>query len=62
METVRDLIKPHLKENDHILSVKIVAPTDLDDPAILRVIVEYKGKHGQTITLKCFYPPDDTSS
>jgi hypothetical protein len=36
---------------------KIVAPTHLDDPAILRVIVEYKGKHGQTITLKCFYPP-----
>jgi hypothetical protein len=49
-------------KNDHIVSVKIVAPTDLDDPAILRVIVEYKGKHGQTITLKCFYPPDDTSS
>jgi hypothetical protein len=61
METVRDLIKPHLK-NDHIVSVKIVTPTDLDDQAILRVIVDFKDKNRQTITLKCFYPPDDTQS
>jgi hypothetical protein len=61
MKTIRDLIKPYLTD-DQILSARIVAPADLDDPAILRVIVEYKGKHGQTITLKCFYSPDDTSS
>jgi hypothetical protein len=60
MKTIRDLIKPYLTD-DQISSVRIVAPADLDDPAILRVIVEYKDKHGQTITLKCF-PPDDSSS
>jgi hypothetical protein len=60
MKTIRDLIKPYLTD-DQIMSARIVAPADLDDPAILRVIVEYKDKHGQTITLKCI-PPDDTSS
>ena len=60
MKTIRDLIKPYLTD-DQILSARIVAPADLDDPAILRVIVEYKDKHGQTVTLKCS-PPDDTSS
>ena len=59
MKTIRDLIKPYLTD-DQILSVRIVAPADLDDPAILRVIVEYKDKHGQPIALKCF--PPDTSS
>ena len=60
MNSIRDLIKPYLRD-DQILSVRIVAPADIDDPAILRVIVEYKDKHGQTIILKCF-PPDDAAS
>ena len=31
-------------------------PLDLDDPAIVRVIVEYKDKHRQTVTLKLSSP------
>jgi len=55
METVRSLIKPYLRD-DQIVSVKVVAPLDLDDPAIMRVIIEYKDKHRQTITLKLSFP------
>jgi len=47
MKTIRDVIKPYLID-DQILSVRIVAPMDLDDPAILRIIVEYKNGHRKT--------------
>jgi hypothetical protein len=58
METVRDLIKQDLK-NDPIESVKIVAPTDLNDPAILRVIVDYGNRQRQTIILKLLHPGNE---
>jgi len=53
METIKDLIRPYLRD-DNIVSSKIVAPLDLDGPAIVRVIVEYKDKRRQTITLSLF--------
>ena len=34
METVRSLIKPSLRD-DQIVSIKVVAPLDLNDPVIL---------------------------
>jgi hypothetical protein len=46
-----------VSHHDGRLSIKSLLLPIWDDPAILRVIVEYKGNHGQTITLKCFYPP-----
>ncbi|HYA14725.1 MAG TPA: hypothetical protein VEF33_10350 [Syntrophales bacterium] len=60
METVRDLVTPYLKD-DHIVSAKIVAPAELDDPAIVRVIVEFDTKHRQTMILRCVYTEDDNA-
>jgi len=50
MKTIRDLIKQDLRDGQ-IASANIVGPTGLDDPALLRVVVQYKNGRIQTIAL-----------